>query len=126
MGFEVSVDGVGITFSCRNDESVLQAMASRGASCVQVGCRSGGCGVCRVQVLDGDFETGQMSREQISEADLGQRIALACQVFPRSNLRLRVLGCADSADATRILLRSLSRRSTVTGMEVRGSQPSWN
>lgn len=111
MGFEVVVEEAGIRFPCRDDESVLQAMATRGASCVQVGCRSGGCGVCRVQVLQGDFETGQMSREEISEADLRQRIALACQVFPRSDLRLRVLGRASCNDPIAILLRSIAKSS---------------
>lgn len=112
MSFEIVVEEAGIAFPCRNDESVLQAMAVRGAACVQVGCRNGGCGVCRVRVVEGAFETGQMSREQISEADLDQRIALACQVFPRSDLRLRVLGRPACEDPTAILIRSLLRSGT--------------
>lgn len=109
MGFEVSVEGAEVRFACRHDESVLQAMMVRGRRCVDVGCRSGGCGVCRVQIVEGEFESGQMSRAKISDADRLERIALACQVFPRSDLRLRVLGLPRCSDPTSLLLRSVCR-----------------
>lgn len=106
MPFEVSVTGADIAFPCREDQSVLVAMSMNGARCVQVGCRSGGCGVCRVEVLAGHFETGQMSRAQVSDADRARGIVLACQLFPKSDLCVRVLGratpCADDPEVERI------------------------
>ncbi|WP_431475415.1 2Fe-2S iron-sulfur cluster-binding protein [Marinobacter sp. KM021] len=30
--------------------------------CVPVGCRGGGCGFCKIRVLEGDFECGKMSK----------------------------------------------------------------
>lgn len=109
MGFEVRIEGAEVRFACRPDESVLQAMLQRGQRCVDVGCRSGGCGVCRVQIVAGEFESGQMSRDKISAADRLDRIALACQVFPRSDLHLRVLGLPRGSDPTSQLLRSVYR-----------------
>lgn len=76
-------------FDCDASQAVLLAMRDAGRACLPVGCRSGGCGVCRVQVLSGAFETGLMSAAQISPADRAQGIVLACQLFPRGDLRLR-------------------------------------
>lgn len=106
MPFEVSVAGADRVFPCREDQSVLAAMSLNGASCVQVGCRSGGCGVCRVEVLLGRFETGETSQAQVGDADRAKGIVLACQLFPRANLRVRVLGRpragGDDPEAERI------------------------
>jgi ferredoxin len=48
--------------------------------------------VCRVEVLSGTFETGCMSAAQVDHRDRARGVALACQLFPRSDLQLRVLG----------------------------------
>jgi ferredoxin len=79
-------------FPCRADQAVLAAISGAGQSCVQVGCRSGGCGVCRVEVLEGRYECGTMSHAQVDAADRARGVVLACQLFPRSDLRLRTLG----------------------------------
>lgn len=120
MPFEVFVTGAEKVFPCREYQSVLAAMSLSGASCVQVGCRSGGCGVCRVEVLSGAFETGQMSQAQVCDADREKGIALACQLFPRGDLRVRVLGRSNAsvgdpaADLIRRLTASASRVATLS------------
>ena len=44
---------------------------------IQVGCRGGGCGVCRVEVLAGDVYTAKrMSKAHVTEADLAHGIVL--------------------------------------------------
>lgn len=111
MQFAVSVEHSPAAFTCRPGQSVLAAMSAAGARELPVGCRSGGCGVCRVQVLAGDFDCGLMSGAQISPEDRAQGVVLACQTFPRSDLRVRALGrcSATGEDATAALLRSLAR-----------------
>jgi ferredoxin len=107
MPFQIDVPEAALSFPCRDDQSVLGAMIQAGATAVQVGCRSGGCGVCRVQVLDGRYETGTMSHAQVSQDERGQGIVLSCQLFPRGDLRLRALGRPGDC-ATSRLLRSVS------------------
>lgn len=116
MLFEVFVSGAEKAFPCRDDQSVLAAMSLSGSACVQVGCRSGGCGVCRVEVLSGAYESGQMSQAQVCDVDRARGVVLACQLFPRGDLRVRVLGrpnaAADDPAAERIrrlLATSVSR-----------------
>ena len=96
MAFHMTFEGASTSFPCRPDQSVLQAMADVGGGWVTIGCRGGGCGVCRVNVLAGDYDTGTMSAAQVGAEDRVMGIALACQVFPRSDLTLRALGLRNA------------------------------
>ncbi|WP_296058979.1 2Fe-2S iron-sulfur cluster-binding protein [uncultured Amphritea sp.] len=40
---------------CRENESVLHGMARLGKKGILLGCRGGGCGVCKVRVLSGEY-----------------------------------------------------------------------
>ncbi len=113
MQHRITIEGSDADYACRGDQSVLEAMVGRRSSGIEIGCRSGGCGVCRVQVLSGCYERGLMSADEISTECSQQDIALACRVTPRSDLHLRVLGkrvrrCAQQSTAE--LLRALTNR----------------
>jgi ferredoxin len=121
MPFQIAVPEAALAFPCRDDQTVLGAMIEARARALQVGCRSGGCGVCRVQVLEGRYETGTMSHAQVDQSDRDQGVVLSCQLFPRSDLRLRALGrplgdgCSDTAAR---LLRRLTSSSPRTALEI--------
>lgn len=89
MQHRVTIVGPDHHFLCSEDRSVLAAMLDCGRTSVAVGCRSGGCGVCRVEILDGHYRTGQMSSAQVSPAERLEGFALACQLFPAGALVLR-------------------------------------
>ena len=76
------------TFSCTEDTSILIAMGKAGVSNIPVGCRAGGCGVCKVKIMKGDCVRKVMSRAQITEEEEVQGYALACRIFPRSDMLL--------------------------------------
>lgn len=57
---------------------------------IPVGCRRGGCGVCRVRVLEGTYTTAPMSADHVSDEDRQRGIALACCVYPESDLLVEV------------------------------------
>jgi ferredoxin len=91
--FQISVDETSDVFSCAEDKNVLKAMEQLGRKGIPIGCRGGGCGICRVQVLgDGKYHTGKMSREQVPVEDEEKGICLACKLIPESDLQLKVLG----------------------------------
>lgn len=92
MSFRVSIDGTDRSFLCRDGQAVLVAMTVAGERCVQVGCRSGGCGVCQVQVLSGRYQTGLMSSAKINQQQRDAGHALACKLFPESDLEISVVG----------------------------------
>lgn len=75
-----------ITFDVRAEHRVLHEMIRGGKNPIDVGCRGGGCGVCRVRVVEGAYTTRRMSRKHISEADESEGYALACRVIPSTDL----------------------------------------
>ena len=92
MKHRIVIADTGETFPCRTGESVLSGMVRLGRRGIPLGCRGGGCGVCKVEVVGGDYDTKVMSRSHVSEDDLKDGRVLACRIFPRSDLRLRVVG----------------------------------
>jgi len=54
-----------------------------------VGCRRGGCGVCRVRVTVGSYRSDAMSRAHVSAEDEAAGLVLACCIYPLSDLSLR-------------------------------------
>lgn len=73
-------------FACSSGESVLAAMQRQGVGGVTLGCRAGGCGVCRVRVTAGGYRIGPVSRAHLSEEDQENGFALACRLFPQADL----------------------------------------
>ena len=91
--FIIHIEDSNEEFTCSSERNVLKAMEQLGRKGIPVGCRGGGCGVCRVQVVgDSHYRTGKMSREQVPVEDEEKRICLACKLFPEADLRLKVLG----------------------------------
>lgn len=82
----------GGAFICPAEEAVLVAMERQGLAKIPVGCRGGGCGVCKVKVVEGTYTLGKMSRAQVSEEDEKAGLALACKLYPASPLVLEPLG----------------------------------
>ena len=90
--YTITLDDTGESYRCVDYRSVLHGMEALGKKGIPVGCRSGGCGVCKVQVLQGSYSKRVMSREHVSEQDEVSGCVLSCRVTPTSDLRIRVLG----------------------------------
>ncbi|MEM7541884.1 MAG: 2Fe-2S iron-sulfur cluster-binding protein [Pseudomonadota bacterium] len=91
--FEITISETEERFVCRDDQTVLAAMEKLGRRGIPIGCRGGGCGICRVQVLGkGEYRTLKMSRAQVSEADEAQGICLACKLIPQADLTVQPMG----------------------------------
>ena len=78
-------------FAVRPGHRVLHEMIKAGGQApdgppIPVGCRGGGCGVCRVRVLSGEYATKRMSRAHVSEADEAEGVVLACRLLPASDI----------------------------------------
>jgi ferredoxin len=88
----VTIADTGEVFRCREDETLLAGMERLGKRGIPVGCRGGGCGVCKVQVEAGQIAKRVMSRDHVSAEEECAGIVLACRVKPLSDVRLAVLG----------------------------------
>lgn len=99
--YRIVIASLGCEFPCRADQSVLAAMVAAGKHSLPVGCRSGGCGVCRIQVTDGRFRTGFMNRSIVTVAEEQSGLLLACRTFPQSDMRLEPRPVEQRATAPR-------------------------
>ena len=89
---QVRILDTGESYRCGDDETVLAGMESLGRKGIPVGCRNGGCGVCKVEITTGRYAARKMSRDHVSEDDERHGRVLACRIRPTSDLELKVLG----------------------------------
>ena len=80
------------SYRCLDERSVLQGMEALGKKGIPVGCRQGGCGVCKEHVLEGSYDKRVMSRAHISAEEEAEGCVLSCRIKPTSDLRLSVVG----------------------------------
>ncbi|MCG2579414.1 MAG: 2Fe-2S iron-sulfur cluster-binding protein [Marinobacter sp.] len=89
--FQVFNQTTGDRFSCQDDQSVLKAMEQTGLKCVPVGCRGGGCGYCKIKVVEGEFECGKMSKAHVPSEAIEKGEVLACRLYPLTDLTIECL-----------------------------------
>ena len=85
--YNITVLETGESFPCGSEQFVLAAMIHSQKGPVTHGCCGGGCGVCRMKIVQGQYvKAKKMSRAHISVADEENDIVLLCCVQPRDNL----------------------------------------
>lgn len=93
----VTIVDTGEVFACGGGESVLHGLARTGKRGIPVGCRGGGCGVCKVEVVAGHYDKQLMSRAHVSAQDELDGRVLACRITPRDDLAVKVIGRLNKA-----------------------------
>lgn len=90
MKYTITDVVTGKTYLCRDDESIFSAMHRSGRSIFSGGCAGGGCGICRVRILEGRYSKFKnMSRAHVTEEDEEKGIVLACCVKPLEDIKLK-------------------------------------
>lgn len=101
----VSVSQTSDCFDCSTTESLLAGMLRLGRKGIPAGCVNGGCGVCKVRIVDGAVQPlGPVSRAHVSTEEEAKGYTLACRVAPTqavclevaAKLRKPFLGCATA------------------------------
>ena len=90
--FDVLIEDTGERYACADTRSLLEGMEALGRKGIPVGCRNGGCGVCKVRITEGRYVARVMSRAHVSEDEEHTGQVLACRVRPVSDIRLAVIG----------------------------------
>lgn len=87
----ITVAQTGDSFDCFPHENLLTGMLRLGRKGIPVGCVNGGCGVCKVRILEGSVRPlGPISRAHVSQEEEAQGYTLACRVAPLEPVRLEV------------------------------------
>ncbi len=100
MTHSITVTETGERFSCSDEQNLLEGMRTFRLgvpllNAIPIGCRGGGCGICRIQVSSGEFHAENMSIKHVPSDDRDAGIALACRVYPRSDLHITVLSLQE-------------------------------
>ena len=88
----VHIQDTGESYPCDERTNLLGGMEALGRKGVPVGCRNGGCGICKVHIVAGNYVARVMSRAHVSVEEQARGQVLACRVQPRSDLQLKVTG----------------------------------
>ena len=89
----VCVAPTGESYACATTESLLRGMLKLGRKGIPAGCVNGGCGVCKVRIVEGRVTSlGPVSREHVSAEEERCGVTLACRVAPATAVRLEPLG----------------------------------
>ncbi len=102
MKFRVNMADSDEQFFCSSQQNLLAGMKAfmPGApilSLIPVGCRGGGCGVCRIRILAGECDLKKMSCKHVSPEERDEGVALACRVYPRSDMVIEAMPAAGQA-----------------------------
>ena len=77
-------DGVHVTAT--GDETLLRALGRAGLR-YRVGCRRGGCGICKVQLLEGEVRYERPIADSVlSDDERVEGICLSCRAVPLTNV----------------------------------------
>ncbi len=71
------------------ERPVLHQALMQGCEAIPIGCRGGGCGVCRVEVMSGTYRAKRMSKKYVTDDDLANGVVLACRIYAESDLVVR-------------------------------------
>lgn len=97
MTYEIAVEPFeGQSFSCEEGESILLA-ALRNKRLLRYGCQHGGCGTCKVRLVDGDVDSATESFALDADAK-NQGYILACSSVPTEDCTIDVSAMELSED----------------------------
>jgi len=95
--YEITIENTAESFRCREDEHVLEAMERALCKGIPVGCRNGGCGACKVRVTQGRYVKRKMNRAVLSLEEEARGVALACKIYPQSDMKVKAIGAMAEA-----------------------------
>lgn len=77
---------------CKEKDTLISALQHAGIKPFPSGCHGGGCGICKIQIVEGEIAiTGVMSSDHITENDKDSGIVLACCVSPLGDITIKSL-----------------------------------
>jgi CDP-4-dehydro-6-deoxyglucose reductase len=114
----VSVEPDGIRVEARPGEGILAALNRSGYG-YRVGCRRGGCGICKVDVLSGGVDyTVTVAESVLPARDRAQGCALSCRAVPVQDVVIRLRD--DRLRCTSPLLAAVFRAQRTEKPETEG------
>jgi CDP-4-dehydro-6-deoxyglucose reductase len=87
MSFQITIQPSGHRFSAAAGETILNSALEAGYT-LPYGCRNGGCGACKGQVLEGAVDHGNAQANTLSDEEKAAGKALFCCASPLTDLAI--------------------------------------
>jgi ferredoxin len=88
----IHVQGTEVDITSYPGETVLDALKRTG-NAIRVGCRRGGCAICKVEVVEGSYEyTRPIADKVLTEDEVERGTCLTCRAVPTSDLEVSLAG----------------------------------
>jgi phenol/toluene 2-monooxygenase (NADH) P5/A5 len=87
MGYRLTIEPIGQTIDVEDGQTLLDASLRSGVYLPHA-CGHGLCGTCKVQVLDGTVDHGQVSNFALMEYEREKGLCLACCATPESDVSI--------------------------------------
>jgi ferredoxin len=82
----ITVQGEDVAVECGSGETILEAMHRTGHA-LRVGCRRGGCAVCKLDVVEGEYEyTRPLADKVLTDDERAAGVCLTCRAVPTSDM----------------------------------------
>jgi ferredoxin len=86
----ISVQGEDVAIDCSPGETILEAMHRTGHA-LRVGCRRGGCAVCKLDVIDGQYEyTRPLADTVLTDDERAAGVCLTCRAVPTTDMTVKL------------------------------------
>jgi ferredoxin len=83
---EVTILPDGVRITARPNENLLVALSRAGLQ-YRIGCRRGGCGVCKIHLVAGEVSYERPVADNVlSEDEKAEGICLSCRAVPLTNV----------------------------------------
>jgi ferredoxin len=101
----------GVHATATGDDTLLRALARAGMR-YRVGCKRGGCGICKLQLLEGEVRYERPIAESVlSDDERVEGICLSCRAVPLTNIVVEL----QEGDRLRRVLGFLSATTPTKG-----------
>lgn len=78
------------TYSCSPGKDLLKEARAQMVK-VPYACANGGCGLCKVKVIDGIYKMEAYSRRALTDEEREQGCVLLCKTYPLSHLQAELV-----------------------------------
>jgi ferredoxin len=75
------------SFLCSENQTLLEAARSQMVK-IPYACTRGGCGYCKVKVVNGSYSMEKYAKSALSDEEVANKIILLCKTYPQSDLHL--------------------------------------
>jgi ferredoxin len=88
----IRVQGTEVDIQTYPSETMLDALKRTG-NAIRVGCRRGGCAICKVEVIEGTFEyTRPIADKVLTDEEQARGTCLTCRAVPTSDMVVSLEG----------------------------------